>query len=254
MKTKLSPEKEFLDELNMFRNEVISALKSVYAEQALHEIVSKDKKALDVLNMTPTFWNTVLSAFQNSTFTTFGRIFDNNGKSSIRILGKITRKNRDIFTKSSFSSRWGKEDNGTGVSSWLPEYLKNLYVPVDKDFDDLDSFIAKMTASYKDVYLPIRDHFGHRLYKDNMEINKLFEKVNIRKLEKFCTQLEALHQSLWQLYHNGRGPIFPLKKGGYSTKNILKKKYKPYERMPTNTQIIEEVNSMIKLLKSGKKT
>lgn len=248
----MSKEKEFTDELNIFKNEVMSVLKSLYVELAIHEFAAKDKKFLDALNYSPTFWNTVLSALQHSTFTTLGRIFDNNGRNSINTLLRVTKSNKDLFTKESFSTRWESNEERRKIDTWLPEYLKKVYVPKDKDFKQLEVYVSKQKAIYKKIYRPIRDHFGHRLYNKNVDIKVIFDKVNIRDLEKFCVRLEGLYEVLWQLYHNGVGPLLPLKKTSSSTRNILRKNYKEYDSMPTNAQFVVEVGKTMKLLKLGK--
>lgn len=48
---------------------------------------------------------------------------------------------------------------------------------------------------------------GRTSGETNNEIKPLFDKVLISDLEKFCTELYSVHEILWQLYHNGRGPL-----------------------------------------------
>lgn len=245
----MSSEEKFLSELNIFRNEVLATLKFLYTELAIHEIKNKDKKVLFALNNSPTFWNTVLSALQHSTFITLGRIFDNNGKSTITTLIKVVKKNKNIFTKDSFRERWIKNSDKSKIDHWLPEYLKTVYIPLDKDFEKLSDFIDRQKQIYKKNYKPIRNHFGHKIYVTNEEVKAVFDEVQIRDLEKFCVTLLGIHEALWQLYHNGRGPLLPIKQGKYSTKGILKRKYKPYDSKPANAQFVEEVARVLNILK-----
>lgn len=248
----MSPEKKFLVELNIFRNEVMLASKFLYTELAIRNIANKNKKILNALNYSPTFWNTILSALQNSTFITFGRIFDNNGKNSISTLLEVTQKNKDIFTKESFANRWTKNQDRNKIDHWLPEYLKKVYVPKDTNLVDFGKFIEKQRGIYKQLYRPVRDQFGHKIYNKDEDVKVLFDKIQINELEKFCVRLDGIHEALWQLYHNGRGPLLPIKQGRYSTKNILKTKFKPYVTKPANAQFIEEVSIALNLIKLGK--
>jgi hypothetical protein len=250
----MSPEKEFLEELNIFRNEAMLASKFLYTELAIRNIANKNKKILNALNYSPTFWNLILSALQNSTFITFGRIFDNNGKNSISTLFKVTQKNKNIFTKESFANRWTKNQDRNKIDHWLPEYLKKVYVPKDNDLVEFGKFIEKQKDIYKKIYKPVRNHFGHKIYNKNEDVKVLFDKIQINELEKFCVRLDSIHEALWQLYHNGRGPLLPIKQGRYSTKNILKTKFKPYVTKPANAQFIYEVTTVLNLLELGKMT
>ncbi len=247
----LSSEEKFLKELNVFRNEVMLASKFLYTELAIRNIANENKKVLRALNCSPTFWNTILSALQNSTFVTFGRIFDNNSKNSINTLFKFTQGNRDIFTKESFKNRWIKNSDRSKIDHWLPEYLKKVYVPTTNDLLEFGKFIDKQKEIYKEFYRPIRNQFGHKILNTNEDVKVLFDKIKVNELEKFCTRLESIHEALWQLYHNGRGPLLPIKQGRYSTKNILKTKFKPYVSKPANAQFIEEVTTALNLLKLG---
>ena len=121
----MTAEEKFLDELNIFRNEVESALKSLYAELAIHQIASGDKKVLKALNLSPTFWNTVLNGLQHSTFIILGRILDNDGKHTIRTLLKVTIANKNIFTEESFKNRFLKDSSDTvRTLEWYEEYRK----------------------------------------------------------------------------------------------------------------------------------
>lgn len=248
----MSPKESFLEELNIFRNEVESALKFLYTELSIHAIGHKDKKVFDSINTTPIFWNTILNALQHSTFITLGRIFDIGSDHSIHVLRKLSENNIDLFSKESFKNRWLKDDDRKKVDHWLPGYIDNLYVPSVKDFRKFRLFIAQQQKIYEKIYRPVRDHFGHKKYSKNEDVKVLFDRIQIRELEKFCVQLKNIHESLWQLYHNGRGPLLPIKQGKYSTQSILKTKFKPYVSKPINAYVIEQAKLALDLLKLGK--
>ena len=217
-------EKEFIQELNVFRNEVNSALKFLYTELAIHEIASKNKKILKALNSSPTFWNTVLSALQHSTFLTLGRIFDTSPeKHTIHKLFRIVESNKNFFTKDSFKNRWIRNEDKAKINDHLPQYLKTVYVPNDGDFREFKKFIATQNKIYLKLYAPIRHQFGHKIYDKSEEVKVLFDKVQVKDLEKFCVRLSGIHEALWQLYNNGRGPLLPIAQGRYSTRNNTKR-------------------------------
>jgi hypothetical protein len=243
----MSLEEKFLTELNIFKNEVILLSKYLYMELTIRTVATTNKRILTTMNKTPTFWNTVLSGFQNSTFITLGRIFDTNSKHNIHILFKVIEDNKFIFSKKSFEKRWlNNEDvKNSKMASYLSEYMKNFYEPTDKDFRELKKLISKQKKIYETIYRPIRNHFGHKKYSTNEEIQALFDKVNISELEKFCTNLEGLHEALWQLYYNGRGPLLPIKQSRYSTKNILKTKFKKDSPITAKAQFVAEAKLIL---------
>ncbi len=248
----MDTQKVFLEELNIFRNEVQSALRFLYTELTIHAKTAKNKRVLSALNSSPTFWNTILNALQHSTFITLGRIFDTKpNMHSIHTLFGIAQKNKNLFSKESFTDRWQSNEDKRTVDHYLQEYLKKVYVPNDEDFKKLKKFIAQQKRTYLDIYGPIRHHFGHKIYAKNEDVKVLFDKVKVRDLEKFCVRLENIHEAFWQLYHNGIGPMLPFKRQSYSTHNILRKKYEPLHSKPFNAQIIEDVNRALDLLKLG---
>jgi hypothetical protein len=77
------------------------------------------------------------------------------------------------------------------------------------------------------------------------------DKVPIRDMEKFCTKLRNLHEGLWQLYHNGRGPIAPLRTGRYSSKGFVNKKYEPYHPGPITYQYSQDAKNALVILSKG---
>ena len=247
-------EQKFLEELNIFRNEVDSVLKFFYSELAIHSIASKDKKIINALNSSPIFWNTVLSSLQNSTFITLGRIFDTDPNNhTIHTLFKIAEQNKELFSREAFSGRWKRDQdkNSKKLTDYLPTYLKGLYVPNDDDFRGLRRFISNQKRIYETVYGPIRHHFGHKKYTKDEDVKVFFDKVQVSDLEKYCVQLKGVHETLWQLFHNGRGPLLPIKQGRYSTRSILKNGYKPYVSKPINAKVIDDTLTVLTFIKSG---
>jgi hypothetical protein len=250
----MTKEKDFLSELNIFRNEALSAQKFVYTEIAIHNFAGNNKKILDALNYSPTFWNTILSALQHAVFITIGRIFDINSEHNIHILVKTVENNKDIFTKEAFSKRWLKNRDKEQISDYLPQYLKGVYEPTNADFRALRKSIKQMKKEYEKIYRPIRHQFGHNKFNTNEETEALFNKVQIKDLEKFCVSLGGIHEILWQLYHNGHGtPLLPIKCEESSTDNLLINLDGQDYPGPANVQFIRETESALNLLSVGLK-
>ncbi|TAN46006.1 MAG: hypothetical protein EPN22_00635 [Nitrospirae bacterium] len=97
MKTK---EDMFTQELEIFRTEIESAIQFFYAFLTFNAVLSKDKKALDLVNRTPLFWRTNIGALQTAFFVALGRIFDQNSRSKHNVdkLLNTAQKQADIFS------------------------------------------------------------------------------------------------------------------------------------------------------------
>lgn len=249
----MSTEQIFLQELNIFRSEIESAIRYIYTEGAIHEMARKNKKVIAALNKNPSFWNSILGALTVSMFIAFGRIFDTSNetgqKHSIHTLFKLANENRNIFSKSEFTKRW--TISHPDMLSFKNEYLKSFYEMNDSDWKKVKRLKAALNKQYQEIYKPIRNMFGHRIIIDNEQTKLIMSKAIMREVEKFCTNLKQFHEALWQLYHNGRGPIAPLRTGKYSSKEFVKVKYESYEPWPLSYRYVESAREALLLVVKG---
>jgi hypothetical protein len=138
------------------------------------------------------------------------------------------------------------------LDSYKEEYLKNAYFLTNEDFRKFKKHINELRKTYVENYQPIRVHFAHKKYIENQEVGLLFESVQIKQLQKFCISLKNSYEAIWQLYFNSRGPLLPIKSGKYSTVSIIKNKYyKQFGPNDMNVQIVEQVQTVMNLLKSA---
>ena len=247
-------EKQFSTELNFYKNEVLLVLKSLYIELAIHGIASTDAETLKSLNLTPTFWNTILNSLQHSTFITLGRIFDvESSHHSIHTLKNLVESNFDaLFSKESFRKRWLSNPDKQGMINALDEYEKNIHVPTRNEFKIFKKYISKRCTMYLNTYSDIRIHFAHKIYVTSDEIKPLFDKVLISDLEKFCMELYSIYEVLFQLYHNGRGSLLPNNEKNFSTQEILNTEFRTHRTKPPNAQFVDEVVTLLDLLNRGR--
>jgi hypothetical protein len=70
-------------------------------------------------------------------------------------------------------------------------------------------------------------------------------------LQKFCVKLSQIHEALWQLYYNGRGPFLPLKRHKSSTRYIMQIKKSRFKESGVEDKCVEEVKSLLVILKLG---
>jgi hypothetical protein len=242
----MKPDELFAIELEVFRKEADSAIQFFYSYLSVNALAIKHKEVHHLLDTAPLFWNTTLAALQASTFIVLGRVFEKERKSTHNIhkLLQIAESNRDIFSVDSFAER--RRRGSSNADEWLGEYLNHVYVPTDKDFIRLKGYVAKRRKIYRHNYRDIRNKFfAHKEISAEGDVLFLFEKTNIGELQKLLIFLIQLHETLWQLYHNGRKPIFqPIR---YSVKSILEQPSPDHRNHALPERISHEIESFLKV-------
>lgn len=230
-------EKIFEHDLEVFRKEIESTIQFFYCYLAINSELSESKKKLDLVNETPLFWKTNIGALQISFFITLGRIFDNTSKHNVFNLLKSARKHQSIFSITALKAR--KEAGSTNAHKWISDYMKDVYIPKDADFDRLDEYVDKYSKLYDANYRKIRNKiFAHQEFSKPEQREELFKNTNIKELEKILIFLKKLYLALWQLYNNGRKPkLRPL---SFSFKCLKKKAQKKKKAGLLQQRIIEE--------------
>jgi len=210
------PERLFEEELDIFGREVDAALQCLYANLAAHG-AARNSQVRDLLNTAPLFWNTILGALQTSAFVALGRIFDQQSVHNIDRLIGIAQNNQAIFSKQALARR--KQGSSPQPPTWLPQYLKDAYVPRPADFRRLRSYIRRFRRAYEARYRPIRHQvYAHKQAAPGAQTEALFATTTIRELQQILTSLMRIHDALWQLFVNGNRPV--LRPVRYSVKRM----------------------------------
>lgn len=243
-------EEKFLRELNIFKNETESLVRYVYSSGALTDVIVNNKSVGKAVNHNPVFWNSVLFSFTDSMFIVLGRIFDIDNqkgeKNTIHTLFRQVDESKEIFSKELFLNRWIASH--AQMLDYKDKYMEGFYEMSKDDWKKVKKLKSSLCKQYEELYRPIRDSVAHRILTDNEQIKIQMDKVPVRDMEKFCTKLRNLHEGLWQLYHNGRGPIVPLKTGKYSSKSFVNQKYEPYHPGPIAYQYSQDAKDALILL------
>ncbi len=233
----------FERKLNNFKHEVDSLLGYVYTEQTIRTMGGSSKTVLNALNKDATFWNTILGSLQNSIFITLGRIFDmDHEDETLNTLFRYAESNKVLFSKDTFSHRWLNKNHEKHMRDYLSTYIQGVFEPTDEDFRKVKRHILGLRREYDSYYKDPRHYFAHKKIRNISEINQIFEKIKIHKLEKFVVALSSLHIMFWQMYHNGRKMNVPSRRVRSSTRGFLIRrgqvKYPPMitEQVVRNTE------------------
>lgn len=241
--TALTPEKQFERELEVFRTEAEGAAQFFYAYLAVHAVAAEYRPVYQLLNTFALFWNTNLGALQTTAFIVLGRIFDQKSTHNVDRLLKIAQDNPKIFSKAALGSR--KQGDALSPPDWLPDYLRDAYVPVAADFRRLRAHVNKHRRIYEAKYRDLRHKvFAHKEVADRPEVDALFAKTNIREVQRMLAFLGSLYEALWQLFFNGRKPV--LRPRRYSLKRIRAIPSPPERITAVQERITHEVEKFLR--------
>ncbi len=242
MKTK---EDKFTHELEVYRTEVQSAIQFFYSFLAINASLAGNKKALDIVNKSPLFWNTTIGALQTSLFIALGRVFDQQSAHNVDRLLKVAHENSEIFASKALEGR--KRAGSVNADEWIGEYMVGVYVPTASDFRRLRSHVKKYRKIYEAGYRDIRRKvYAHKELSVADEIQALYAKTNIREMQKLLIFLNQLYVALWELFHNGRKPVLrPMK---YSVASMRKAQTPEWQSKHVQERIVAETEKFFRLI------
>jgi len=244
----ITPESKFLHELETFRKEAEGAIQFWYSHLSIHAVASKNSKVHSALNQHALFWNTTLGALQASAFMTLGRIFDQGSKHNIDLLIQCAQRNSSIFSLSALRSR--KILGSPNATEWIDEYMQSAYEPSPEDFRRLRKHINRYRKIYDSKYKDIRHQvYAHHGASDESEVISLFAKTNITEMQKMFVFLKQFHESLWQLFFNGRKPI--LRQMRFSSSRMLKMPLAKHSPQYIQDRIVQDTKDLLLSLASN---
>ena len=198
-------ERQFERELELLRGECEGAAQFFYGYLAINEVAKRWNKVLLLLNQNAMFWNTVAGAMQTAAIIAIGRVFDQGSAHNIDKVLRLAQDNPSILSKASLARR--KQAGASEPPSWLESYLKGAHVPRATDFRRLRSHIKRRRRIYNANYRELRHKvYAHREVGEDDEVTPIVAKTNIRELERLLLFLLSFHESMWQLFVNGRKP------------------------------------------------
>lgn len=198
--------RDFLVQLDSFRQEAYAAIQYLYSDMAVQHAASKSKKLLNRLNMTPSFWSTHQAGMQVAAYLTIGRVFDTKSKYNINALLDAFEGNLHQFSPEALAAR--KREGLNKEPEWLAAYIATAHYPDQRDVARMRANVAKYREIYDRAVRPPRHKYiAHREKLEHSEVQALFAAGTVRELWRLVTFLYAMHNALWEQYHNGRKPV-----------------------------------------------
>jgi hypothetical protein len=196
--------------LNTLRNETETTIRVLFALQAFNELL-RDKTNVNKVNENVYFWLIFESSLNTKLLIGIRRLFENkSGTFNFQKFIDLCKKDIFKFSKASFEKR-RIEEAGAARPEWLDDYLKTVYTPTKEDFNELSKLVRNCSKKMKGVYSDAASTiFAHAVHTDTTVIQNMLSKIRFDEMEVALNALWHVYEQVWQMYHNGRKPLFEI--------------------------------------------
>lgn len=245
----MKPVRDFEKQLKNLDLEATVIASYVYAEMAIQHAASRSKTLLAVLNHTPTFWRTCYAAFQSSAYVALGRVFDVKSPFNLEALIASMEHNMGEFSREALAAR--KAEAGFRDPARLKEYVKTAHVLDVSDIRRIKRAVDRRRLIYDRAIMPVRHRYlAHRQTQDSSDVQDLYRRGKFKEMWQLSCFLHHLHQTLRELYTNGRKPQLRIR-CRYSPKVMYDR---PGSYSGPHERIVRDVRILMNLLESTAQT
>jgi hypothetical protein len=156
-------------------------------------------------------------------------------------------QNPRIFSRTALAKRKAQQSSD---ATRINDYARDAYVPSAADFQRLQRYAQAKRLVYEKAYKKIRHKiFAHSGVVSRQRSDELFAKTNISELQRLVLSLSELHETLWQLYINGRKPT--IRRSEYSVSSLRLRASRNDHHVPlVQEKIVEETFNFLESYKT----
>lgn len=189
-----------------FREELATAAHAFFLWKGINNCASQNRAIHRGLNEQALSWNTITHSLQTTFFVVLGRLFDTDGDAfSVHAFLRNCIENIDQFGPGPLRARKVESCGGGEEPDWLDDYMAEVYVPEEQDFQRLRGELSKRQAQYEEIYRPIRNQvFAHKDAGAMENVEALFGKATISQIEELFWFLYQIQEIIFDLLFNGR--------------------------------------------------
>ena len=235
--------KDFVTQLENFRQEAYVAALYVYSDMAVQHAASGSKTSVAQLNRTPSFWSAHAAACQTGAYMCLGRVFDDKSKFNIDALINAFAARLGQFSRQALGER--KKDAFLPQDSWrLSAYSDQAHYPTETDVAYLRRRVATYRAIYEKGFKPARHKYlAHREKHTPEQVAEVFGRAKVRDIWRMVVFLEALYTALSEQWTNGRRPLIRIR--NYSVASLYASSARP--NSPA-ARIVAETKALMQIL------
>src|SRR5881628_1068604 len=156
-------EERFTEAFKTFEAQVAETTQFWLAASTMNEVAKRDPDTLEALNKAPTLWITVRVGLEYQAIISAGKIFGNRkaNRHNIDSFFQVLREcYAVVFAPAALEAR--KRQGSPNAHEWLPDYMKDVYVPTIDDVNALHSSTQPHRKMYETQWAQIRNqHVAH---------------------------------------------------------------------------------------------
>ena len=178
-------EEKFAAAFKTLGTQIAETTRFWFAASAINEIAKSNHDTLRALNKTPTFWITVQEGLEYQGIISAGKIFGSHKANphNIDSFFQVLREcYAEVFAPAALEAR--KRQGSANAEEWLPDYMKQIYVPTIKDVHRLHKLMQPHRKTYETQWAQIRNqHVAHTDVVDPDARWGMFQKTHIPDFE-----------------------------------------------------------------------
>lgn len=246
-----SEEERFVSVFKIFEQQVADITQFWFAVSAINEVASADTRVATALLKTPAFWNTVRTGLEYQAIVSAGKLFGNRKQNPHNIdsfFAVLEDTFAVVFSAVALENR--KRQGSTDTDSWLPEYMKDVFIPNAVDIRALRTLVRPHRKTYEAQWAQIRNqHVAHTEITDYDARWEVFQKARRPDFETLVRFLHDLYMGIWHLYHNGRQPL--LEPTDSSARELVARDIRQLRESRYDEYIVAETRKCLALLTAG---
>ena len=215
------------EQIDNLRKESETALRVLYALKQFKQFLTNQAQ-VNLINTNAVFWIQYEASLTSTLFVRIRRLYESkNDTFNFQKFIRLCLDNVNDFSISSLRDR--KVAGSNNSEEWIDEYMKDVYEATLDDFKTLSRIVResskKMKGEYTDAASKI---FVHAVHIDAATIKTITSKFELDEIETALLSIWHCYEQIWQMYENGRAPIFKVGRYRYEQEvynSVIKQLY-----------------------------
>ena len=187
--------------------ETESTLRFFYILKKFRILIS-NKKDVDKINENVYFWLLFEASVRTNLFIGIRRLYE--GKSDTFNFNNFISEcidNIEEYTKESLRER--KIQGSSNANEWIDNYMKEAYEPTVDDFKGMARLVRDNSKKMRGIYTNAASRiYVHAIHMDHTSITEITDQLKFDEIEEALLSIWHCYEQVWQMYENGREPIF----------------------------------------------